>query len=76
MRDQACTAQICATGYLATLPRLHVEWSESAHGQTDEIQVSDVGGDVGGFGALVTAIVVLCTCVLLAVLSAALMLVS
>lgn len=71
MRDQACTAEIHASGCLATLPRLHVEWSESARGQT-EIQVYDVGG----FGTLMAAIVVLCTCVLLAVLSAALMLVS
>lgn len=72
MRDQARTARIPAIGCLATLTRLHVEWSESAHGQTDEIHVSDVGG----LGALVTAIVVLCTCVLSAVLSAVLMLVS
>jgi hypothetical protein len=48
----------------------HRRAAVSAHGQTDEIQVSDVGG----LGALVTAIVVLCTCVLSAVLSAALML--
>jgi hypothetical protein len=72
MLDQACTARIPAIDYLATLPRLHVEWSESAQGQTDEIHVSDVGG----LGALVTAIVVLCTCVLSVVLSAVLMLVS
>jgi hypothetical protein len=72
MRDQACTARIPAIGELATMTRLHIEWQESAHGQTDEIQVPDVGG----FGALVTAIVVLCTCVLSAVLSAVFMLVS
>jgi hypothetical protein len=72
MRDQACTARIRVTGYLAALPRLHVKWLESAHGETYKIQVSDVGG----LGALVTAIVVLCTCVLSAVLSAVLMLVS
>jgi hypothetical protein len=72
MRDQACTARIPAFGYLATLPRLHVEWKESAHVHRDAIQVSDVGG----FGALVTAVVVLCTCVLLALASAVLMLVS
>jgi hypothetical protein len=72
MRDQACTARIHAIVCFATLPRLHVEWSESAHGQTDEIHVSDVGG----LGALVTAIVVLCTCVLSVVLSAVFMLVA
>jgi hypothetical protein len=72
MLDQARTARIPAIDCLATLPRPHVEWSESAHRQTDEIHVSDVGG----LGALVTAIVVLCTCVLSAVLSAVLMLVS
>jgi hypothetical protein len=72
MRDQACTARIRAIGSLATSTRLHVEWKESAHGHRDETQVSDVGG----FGTLVTAIVVLCMCVLSAVLSAVFMLVS
>ena len=72
MRDQVCTARIPAIGYLATLPRRHVEWKETAHGHTDAIQVSDVGG----FGVLVTALVVLCTCVLSAVLAAVFMLVS
>jgi len=72
MRKQACTARIPATRRLAALTILHVEGASSAHGQTDEIKVSDVGG----LGALVTAIVVLGTCVLLAVLTAVLMLVS
>jgi hypothetical protein len=72
MHDQACTVRIPAIGYLATMMSPHVEWKESAHGQTDEIQVPDVAG----LAALVTAIVVLCTCVLSAVLSAVLMLVS
>jgi len=68
MLDQARTARIPTIDWLATLPRPHVERSESAHGQT--------GSDVVGLGALVTAIVVLCTCVLSAVLSAVFMLVS
>jgi hypothetical protein len=72
MRDQACTVRIPATDCLAILTRLHFEWPESAHPKKAEIRAPDVGG----FGALVTAIVVLCTCVLLAVLSAASMLVS
>ncbi len=72
MRKQACVAQFPATGRLAALTMLHVEGASSAHGQTDEIKVSDVGG----LGALVTAIVVLGTCVLLPVLTAVLMLVS
>jgi hypothetical protein len=37
MRDQACTARIRVTGYLAALPRLHVKWLESAHGETYKI---------------------------------------
>ena len=72
MLDQARTARIPAIDCLVTLPRPHVEWSESAQGQTVKSQVPEVGG----FGALLTAIVVLCTCVLSAVLSAVLMLVS
>jgi hypothetical protein len=72
MRNQACTVRIPATDFLAILTRLHFEWPESVHAQKAEIRVSDVGD----FGALVTAIVVLCTCVLSAVLSAVLMLVS
>jgi len=72
MRALARTERIRATGCLATLTILHVAGASSAHGQTDEIQVSDVIG----VGTLVTAIVVLCMCVLLAVLSAVFMLVS
>jgi hypothetical protein len=68
MLDQARTARISTIDWLATLPRPHVEWSVSTHGQT--------GSDVVGLSALVTAIVVLCTCVLSAVVSAVLMLVS
>jgi hypothetical protein len=72
MLDQARTVRIPAIGWLATLPRPHVERSESAQCQTVKSQVPEVGG----FGSLVTAIVVLCTCVLSAVLSAVFMLVS
>jgi hypothetical protein len=72
MLDQTYTARIPAIDCLATLPRLHIEWSESAQGQSVKSQASDVVG----FGALVTAIVVLGTCVLSAVLSAVLMLMS
>jgi hypothetical protein len=68
----ARTARIPAIDRLATLPRLHIEWSVSAQRQTVKSQVSDVVG----LGALLTAIVVLCTCVLSAVLSAVFMLVS
>jgi hypothetical protein len=72
MRDQTCTVRIPATDFLAFLTRLYFEWPESAHPQEADIRAPDVGG----FGALVTAIVVLCTCVLSAVLSAVFMLVS
>jgi hypothetical protein len=72
MRDQACTVRIPATDFLAILTRLHVEWPESAHAQRAAIQ----GLNVGGIGALVTAIVVLCMCVLSALLSAVRMLMS
>jgi len=72
MRKQACTARIPANRRLAPLTIPHVEGASSAHGQMDEVK----DPDVGGLGALVTAIVVLGTCVLLPVLTAVLMLVS
>jgi hypothetical protein len=72
MCDQASIARISAIGELATMIKLHIEWQESTHGQTDESQARDVGV----LGALVTVIVVLCTYVLSAVPTAVFMLVS
>jgi hypothetical protein len=72
MLYQAHTAKNRVTGYIAALPRLHVEWPKAAHRRAAKSQVSDVGGA----GALMTAIVVLCTCILLAVLIAVFMFVS
>jgi hypothetical protein len=68
MCDHACTARIPAIGEPATATRLRIEWQESAHVQTDEIQAPDGGA----MGALVTVIVVLCTCVLSALLTSVL----
>jgi len=68
MCDHACTARIPAIGELATMTRLPIEWQESAHVQTDEIQAPDGGA----MGALATVIVVLCTYVLSAVLTSVL----
>jgi hypothetical protein len=72
MCGQACITRISATGEIAIMTRPHMEWQESAHIQADEIQVPDVVA----LGALVTAIIVLCTSVLSAVLTAGFMLVS
>jgi hypothetical protein len=72
MCDHACSARIPAIGELATTTRLHIEWHESAYVQTDEIQAPDGGA----MGALATVIVVLCTCVLSAVLTSVLTLAS
>jgi hypothetical protein len=67
MCNQACIARIPAIGELAPMAGPHIERQESAHAQTDEIQVPDVIA----LGALAAGLVVLCTCVLSAVLTAA-----
>jgi hypothetical protein len=72
MQDSGCIARTAVAGRAAAVPSLRVEWIELAHDREQAVQVVDVGG----FVTLMTAIVVLCTGLLSALLAAALMLVS
>lgn len=72
LSDQARDSKFRAIGGLATLKAVHVERAPLERGKAIDTRVSDVGGSV----TLVITIVVLCTCVLSAILSAMLMLKS
>ncbi len=72
MGHHSCTLRSTDAARLTTVPTLRVEWLESAHDHEAGIQLFNVGG----FGALVIAIAMLCAAVLSAVLAAAMMMAS